>query len=128
MPWTLELVDDDKVLKLTYSGVLSPEGSAGMTDKTLARVKETGVMRVLLDCSHAQMEIPVTDIYKLPDRYAASGVPRNIRVAVVLPKDKYKLELFEFYEDVCRNRGYFVRLFDDDTQAWDWLREVTGPH
>ncbi|HEX7965866.1 MAG TPA: hypothetical protein VF651_09130 [Gammaproteobacteria bacterium] len=122
MPWTLELAEQGQVLLLTYRGLLSPAESAGMTRQTLERILETGVMRVMLDCSAAQMEIPVTDIYKLPDRYEAAGVPRAIRVAVLVPHDNYKRELFEFYEDVCRNRGYFVRLFEDAVAAWDWLR------
>lgn len=122
MPWTLELTEQDQVLLLTYRGLLAPAESAGMTDQVLARVLETGVMRVMLDCSAAQMATPATDIYKLPDRYEAAGVPRSIRVAVIVPHDNYKRELFEFYEDVCRNRGYFVRLFEDSAAGWDWLR------
>jgi hypothetical protein len=122
MPWNLEVTEDGKVLLLTYRGLLSPAESAGMTRQTLERILETGVTRVMLDCSAAQMEIPVTDIYKLPDRYEAAGVPRSIRVAVVVPHDNYKRELFEFYEDVCRNRGYFVKLFENHGAAWEWLR------
>lgn len=40
-----------------------------------------------------------------------------------MPKDAYRREVYQFYEDVCRNRGYFVRLFEDEAEAWAWLRE-----
>jgi hypothetical protein len=44
----------------------------------------------------------------------------------VKPQDGYHVEIFEFYEDVCRNRGYFVMLFDDVAEARAWLR-TEGP-
>lgn len=32
--------------------------------------------RILLDCSAARLDVPVIDVYKLPDFYAAHGISR----------------------------------------------------
>lgn len=122
MPWSLASTDDGRLLTVTYQGDFeAPELRAAtleIVDALIAR----GTLRLLLDCYDAHFNVPTADVYQLPELYSARGLSRQVRAAVILPKDGYHQELFTFYEDVCRNRGYFAKLFPDKDGGLAWLR------
>lgn len=123
MPWSLASTDDGRLLMVTYQGDFeAPELRAAtleIVDALIAR----GTLRLLLDCHDAHFNVPTADIYQLPELYSARGLSRQVRAAVILPKDGYHQELFTFYEDVCRNRGYFAKLFPDKDSGLAWLSD-----
>ena len=122
MPWSMEATDDGRILKVTYSGAFGSDELGSITERILLTMVEKKIGRVLLDCGEAHFDVPVLNVYKLPDRYDSHGIARGeVRAGVVKPKDGYRAELFEFYEDVCRNRGYFVKLFETRDEALGWL-------
>lgn len=122
MPWTMHHAEDDQVLLMGYHGNITAEDLAEAHQHALGRMAERKIDKVMVDCSTARAEMPIMDVYKLPERYVAEDISRMIRIAMILPKDGYKRELYEFYEDVCRNRGFQVQLFGDGEAAWEWLR------
>ncbi|MGE5624092.1 MAG: hypothetical protein ACM3ZT_00935 [Bacillota bacterium] len=123
MPWKLEVTDKNKLLKVKYQGDFAADELRATTLKIVAALIEKGSLRLLLDCYDAHFDVPTVAVYQLPELYDQMGVSRQVHAAVVLPKDGYRKEIFEFYEDVCRNRGYFVQLFPDATSALAWLRD-----
>ena len=116
----------DGIIHSVYTGSLAAPELHKATHDILTLMLTEKIDRVLLDCSEAHMEVPAVDVYQLPDIYASRGISRRqVRAAVVTPKDGYKRDLYEFYEDVCRNRGYFVKIFDDVDTALAWLKAET---
>lgn len=124
MPCTIGFDEKTKILEVTYHGELGPDDLYSTTHDILTAMLEHKALRVLFDCSHAHFDAPSLDVYQLPDLCEAHGVARQAREAVVKPRDGYHKELFEFYEDVCCNRGFFVKLFDDAVTARAWLLEA----
>ena len=125
MPWSMEATDDGRILKVTYTGAFGADELRDITRRVLAAMVEKRIARALLDCGEARFDVPVLNVYQLPELYTSRGLARSeTRAAVVLPKDGYKKELYEFYEDVCRNRGYFVKLFDAREPALEWLESA----
>jgi hypothetical protein len=122
MPWKLETKDGDQLLEVTYQGIFEAEELRAATVQIVDLLMEKGIERLLLDCRDAHFNVPTIAVYQLPELYDAKGLSRQVRAAVVKPHDGYHLEIFEFYEDVCSNRGYFVQLFDDAKAAGEWLR------
>ena len=122
MPWSMKTTDDG-ILEVVYSGAFGADELRVITDRILTAMLEQKAGRVLLDCYDAHFDVPVLNVYKLPDLYNSRGLTRSeVRAAVVKPKDGYRAELFDFYEDVCRNRGYFVKLFELREPALEWLQ------
>jgi|SRR5579859_3954310 len=122
MPCTIGFNERDKILEVVYQGEFGADELRTSTHEILTAMLERKTMRVLLDCAQAHFNIPAANVFQLPDLYDSRGVARHdARAAVVKPKDGYHQELFEFYEDVCRNRGFFVSLFDDAVAARAWL-------
>lgn len=124
MPWSMEFMDEGHVLKVLIQGDMSGAEVTQMTRESVNLVAKQQVTRVMLDCAGARMDVPILDVYTLPDLYSARGISRQVRAAVILPREGYRREIYEFYEDVCRNRGYFVKLFEDEAAAWAWIREA----
>src|SRR5690242_8188869 len=124
MPWTMQHVEGSQILVIGYQGKITAEELLEANQKAMGHLVGRTINKVLVDCSTARADMPILDVYKLPDLYVAGDMSRMIRVAMVLPKDGYKREIYEFYEAVCRNRGYQVQLFDDTDAAWQWLREA----
>jgi hypothetical protein len=126
VPWTSETKDGGLLLEVTYQGDFAAEKLRASTLSIVDELLAKNIQRLLLDCHQAHFNVPTVAVYQLPELYDAKGLSRQVRAAVVKPQDGYHLEIFEFYEDVCRNRGYFVMLFDDAGSARQWLREE-GP-
>jgi hypothetical protein len=42
----------------------------------------------------------------------------------VLPRKPYRLESFQFFELVCSNAGWNVKLFEPKAMAEDWLAQA----
>lgn len=123
MPWNLEFTDNGKLLTVKYRGDFVAEELRAATLDIVKALVVKQTLRLLLDCHDAHFDVPTVSVYQLPELYDQMGVSRQVRCAVVLPKDGYKKELFDFYEDVCRNRGYFVQLFPERSAALAWLRD-----
>ncbi|HEY3860213.1 MAG TPA: hypothetical protein VGM47_11475 [Gammaproteobacteria bacterium] len=126
MPWTHEIKDGGLLLEVAYRGNFDAVELRASTIEIVDVLLAKGIQRLLLDCHDAHFNVPTVAVYQLPELYDAKGLSRQVRAAVVRPHDGYHGEIFEFYEDVCRNRGYFVTLFDDADSAREWLREE-GP-
>jgi len=123
MPWSMEFTDEGRILKVLIQGHMSGPEVSEMTRESVAAAAKTQVTRIVLDCADAKIDVPILDVYKLPDLYSARGVSRQVHAAVIMPREGYRRDIYEFYEDVCRNRGYFVRLFEQEEDAWNWVRE-----
>lgn len=123
MAWKVEHLPEEETLLLAASGLHTAEEARKQTLQSLELLVQRRIPRVLIDYSEAQIEVPLSRIYELPDLYQKFGVSRQTIVAVVVPKDGYKREAFEFYEDICLNHGYRVKLFETIGAARDWLRE-----
>ena len=126
MPWKMEIKDGGLLLEVTYQGSFEAAALRDATVEIVDLLIEKDIQRLILDCHDAHFNVPTVAVYQLPELYHAKGLSRQVRAAVVKPHDGYHVELFEFYEDVCRNRGYFVMLFDDVVSARAWLN-TEGP-
>jgi hypothetical protein len=123
MPCTIGFNEQDKILEVVYQGEMAGPELRVSTHDILTALAERKADRVLLDCSEAHFDVPALSVYQLPDVYESRGLSRQARAAVLMPRDGYRKDLFEFYEDVCTNRGYFVKLFTDVPAARAWLKE-----
>ena len=116
--------EDKQTVVIKDTGVLSPIELARQTALGIELLQQHGGYRVLVDCSELEIpDVSTMDLYKQPDVYEEQRVPHNTRIAVILPRDNRKPELFTFYDDTSHNRGYNVQLFNSDEEAWRWLEE-----
>jgi hypothetical protein len=51
------------------------------------------------------------------------GIPRNVRLVMLLPLTKHRMIDYQFYENTSQNAGYNIRMFESSDEAWQWLLE-----
>lgn len=124
MPWTLDFSATDHILRVKCEGPFSAEDLVPMTKASIDKLREEHALRVLLDFSTAVAQVSIAELYTLPETYVNLRAPRLAHLAMVTPADGYRMDVYQFYEDVCVNRGYFVRLFKDAAAARTWLLET----
>jgi hypothetical protein len=76
---------------------------------------------VLVDISRGVSRLSISEIYDVPEKWNTTGLPRNMRLALVAPPHSISLENARFYENVARNRGWIVQVLADRDSAIQWL-------
>jgi hypothetical protein len=86
---------------------------------------ENASKRVLVDYREFRSDIQIINIYHLPKFYKKIQFPMDAKVAFLISVklSGKKNERFEFFETVCVNNGYNVKLFIDADAARKWLIE-----
>jgi hypothetical protein len=128
MSWNIEYVPEKGLVAVTVSGGVDNDGVKAQTAEAIQLLKQHEASRILADYSNALSEASLPGLYCLPDYVTEQGAPWDLRLALVLPKTGYRLELYRFFELVFRNAGYNVRLFEAREPAEKWLAEVPRRH
>ena len=126
MPWTVQYVPERVMVVLCASGEISSDDAKAQTAEAIRLLNQHQTNCLLVDYSDALSEVSLPSLYWLPDYSSQLGAPWTARIAVLLPRTRYRLESYQFFELVCKNAGYNVKLFDDKEAAEDWLAEGPG--
>ena len=122
MPYHQQHHSDLDVFETVYTGVVSADELQKAIDEGNDFHLKQGVENFLADLSELQSAPTILDVFDLPRQYDNAGVTRSSRMAVVIPKSREMQSLAEFYETVCLNRGWNVRLFETRDEAVSWLQ------
>ena len=121
MSWTVEYIPERDLVLIVATGEILDKDGRAQVEETVRLFKEHQSNLVLVDCSDAVTKASLPGLYRLPDYATELGAPWNVRVAVVIPRTRFRFEMFHFFELVFRNAGYDVHLFDDRQGAEEWL-------
>ena len=124
MPWRVEFAPEKDAIVVTSSGEIRDEDARAQVEETIRLLKQNQASAVLADYADALSEVSLPSLYRLPDYYSQVGAPWHARVAVVLPRTRYRLESYQFFELVCKNAGYNVKLFEAREAAENWLAQA----
>lgn len=113
-----------RIIRIEASGSLSTDDVVAQAIESIELVKQQQAVGSLVDYSKVTLEMPIIEIYKLPDLFDAHELPRSTRIAIVLPADPKNMHKYTFFDDVANNRGYLVRLYWEPSQAMAWLAEA----
>ncbi|MFN8412417.1 MAG: hypothetical protein U0Z26_08515 [Anaerolineales bacterium] len=126
MPWSIEYVEQTKIIKTIYTEPITLEElkDAAQTNLMLAVEKQTGLF--LADCSEFKLSGKVIDIYQLG--LFLEGLSRKldlpIKEAMIEPVNANNVSRdLHFYENVANNRMVYVRVFQEEELGIQWLLE-----
>lgn len=122
MPWAAEYNQILHTIELVYTGGITARDMQESTSKCITMGKDKGTNKFLLNAIAAEFSATLFDIYNIPtQQYFDEEADRSGRVAVVLPRSPEAKKAAEFYEIVCTNRGWMVKVFPEHKEAVDWL-------
>lgn len=112
------LEEHDTVLVRT-SGRYQLERETATLENALSLLQENNSLRCLFDHRATEVVAPTIGSYNRPELYASLGFTRKVRMAHLFTALTDDLK---FYETVCVNRGWDVKVFTDYSAALDWLK------
>lgn len=125
MSHSYKLSHDDVLMRLEVTGTWTPGREAEEVGEiwleTTSRCNELGLSRVLAIID-IPGRMPTLAAWQLGSDPAAIGVDRSLRIAVVY-RYRERFESNTFLETVARNRGFEVKIFEDDEVATEWLTD-----
>lgn len=124
MPWRVEYTPETRVVVITGSGEIHNEDATAQAGEAIRLLQQNEARIVLVDYSDALSEVSLPSLYGLPDYCSQIGAPWNARIALVVPRTRYRIESYHFFETVCKNAGYNIRLFDAREAAEQWLAQT----
>jgi hypothetical protein len=123
MSWTVEYDPELKIIDCHYIGRVTDDDFKEATAKAIGLAKTNNTNRFLIDDSDWQGGASVLGLFELQEIHEELEADRASRAAIVLPSPDRSAEVenVHFYETVCRNRGWNVRLFPKREKAIKWL-------
>ena len=126
MSWSVEHNAEIGVVQCTYIGRVTAEEFKKSTIQAIDLAKNHDTNLFLLDDSKWEGGASLVGIFELTDLYLELKVDRRSRAALILPLSGAALEAdARFYETVCLNRGWQVKVFPERQEAINWLTNET---
>jgi hypothetical protein len=121
MAWQQTYAPDLHVLLINVDGTLE---KPLWQRQTLAALQE-GVInhacyRALVDYRQARLRISGIDLYERPLFYEHIGIPYCARIALMYPPGQQDIATIQ---EVTADRGYNVKVFQDEKEAMVWLTQ-----
>lgn len=123
LPYDVTIIDKDRYVRVEVAGVRTPgqeaEDGIAVWRQVAEHCRERRMSRILavVDLSG---RLPTLAAYKMGQSPESFGWRRNFKLAVVGANEPSHRDNL-FTETVAVNRGYTVRIFDDEQPARDWL-------
>ena len=124
MSWKIEHNEGEGIARLTASGDITTEDVFAQTREGIELVLRRGLTGAFIDYSDANLLMPISDIARMPEMFDSLALPRETKMAVVLPGDPETMNKYTFFDYVATKRGYVVGIFWEPSQAMAWLRKA----
>ncbi len=118
MAWTFER-GLGGLLIVRVNGPYSVEMGPDLLRDLRAEAGGGDLGRMLIDYRDADVQMGTMDLYDRPDLYDQFKIDHRSQVALVLARLG---ENERFFENVCWNRGFRFRVFEDERLALEWLQ------
>ena len=122
MPWTVAYDSELGIVDGRYIGRVTDDDFKKATAKAIGLAKANNTNRFLIDDSKWEGGASVLGLFELPKIHEELEADRTSRAALVLPPPSSTAEMrdVQFYETVCRNRGWHVQAFLEREEAIEW--------
>src|SRR5690349_3205084 len=98
MGWKVEPLDAEGFLHVVAQGSVATADVAEQVAQGIALIVSRALPGAMIDYSGAVLDMPLVDIYKMPDWFEAQALPHGTRIAVVLPADPANMHKYTFFD------------------------------
>jgi len=115
---TITYLEDEGIVWVRTSGTYVLAAEIETLKKALEMARGKNCKKLLFDHRKARVVAPTMESFDRPSVYRGLGFDSSFRVASLLTDI---CEDLRFYETVCVNRGWNMKVFDDFDSAMGWL-------
>lgn len=121
--YTITLDTENGIVHVVARGELSKE----LGEEVITKARTTAAehqYQILCDVRHAEVKVSLADWFFLPRTLAIfrNVKMRTIKAAVLISSGTHE-SIYGFYETVTHNLGMNLRVFLDEKEAVEWLKE-----
>lgn len=117
-PGLLHITREDDLLLVRVEGLVESGNWPGMADRLLDAFREGRASGMITDVRGASFDLTAFHLFRIAQTLSRGGVPHTCRRALVVSELDRDMR---FYENVCLNRGYPLRVVTDAAQARTWV-------
>lgn len=121
MPYKIEFMEEHGIVVIENKGEVSYEELVKQSQEAIELVQCKKARLLLTDFSSVDTQASITDIFQFPKIYNGLGLDRTSRIAVLVSDETLGSKELSFYETICLNRGWQVRIFTKKDLALEWL-------
>lgn len=114
----VEYLEEKDIVVIRTSGSYELEAEIETLKKVISKLNEHNCNRCIFDHRATSVIARTMGSYNRPELYWDLGLKHSVKMAIVLRELNNDLR---FYETVCVNRGWRVKIFNDYDAAVDWL-------
>lgn len=121
MEWDIKYQEEHGVVYVRQAGFGSEEVWRQVNAEYVSIANEHGSNKFLIDNRDLTFKTSISGIYDWPEFLGESGLSRTNKIAFVYSESPSNKSDYRFFETVSRNRGYNIRVFEDQQKAMAWL-------
>ncbi len=123
MAWRLKIDSNLRFVELVLSGIVTGADIHEATSKCIAMTNEKGVPGILIDSFRLEQAPAIADLYSLPaEQFVQEDLSHKVHFALIIPESPRLKDYADFYETICNNRGWAVKLFETRKDAIECLK------
>jgi hypothetical protein len=127
MPYRIGYLEDEGIVTIENTGNVTYKEFMEQSREALELARKKNTQLCLSDCTHLVVQAYTIEVFDFfPAIYEKIGMSRTSKLAVLMSKDAVTARDMEFFETVCLNRGWLIRIFKDKGTAIEWLRGQPG--
>lgn len=115
-----EYLEDKDIVLVRTSGSYELAAEIETVKKAISKLKEHNCNKCIFDHRAANVIAGTLSSYDRPKVYKLFRLDHSVHTALVVRELNDDMK---FYENVCLNRGWNVKIFTDYDAAIDWLAE-----
>ena len=121
MKYSINYLEDVGVVEVKSLGKPTFKEFTKKSIEAVELAQEKNTKLFLADDSQLEAPLNVEEIFAFPDLWERIGSSREDRLAVVVSEDESMRPDFKYFEIVCLENDWNVRIFDNREDAFEWL-------
>lgn len=121
MPWENSFDVAEGIVCTRAYGVVTLLDYHGCARETYVCAQENSSKLLLINLLEVTSILTLSDLLNIPPVYLKLGFDETYRAAFCVVGDKERRETYSFYEKLCLNQGFNIRIFHNEEDARIWL-------
>ena len=110
------------IIELKYLDIVTKDDLVNAFKGAEKMSLEYSTMLILSDCRDMKGGHTLFDLFGLIEELGKADILRSIKEAILISVNSETVANIEFWETACGNRGFNVRIFDNQEEALKWLK------
>ena len=121
MSYTIKYIKNKNIVCIRGDGYLKKEDYMKASIELVDLLKKYDSQRLFVDDRSLHNKASVIDLYNLAKFFHEIGLPVNCKIAILIGENTPNTKDIVFFETVCSNRGYNMRIFKTKNEVIKWL-------